>query len=196
MIRIKERVKSIFNKMVLNEVVVDAEEVKLLLDFFKEHPKWNEKCGHGFLHFAKVKNNWNESFAVVDINRVQQTISMNFSKVLNKKRIVLSAFRNHIEYQIEEARKKVNYGVDICEFTGIILTRDNSHIDHYNHDFIDVANMFVEKFELSYDLIYNRIIKEGVKNYISDDYIVNSFCRFHKENTNLRCVSAKFNLTR
>ena len=192
----KNKVKSLFGKMVLNEVVVDAEEIKLLITFFSEHPEWEEKKGAGFLHFAKVKNNWNQSFAVVDVNRNHQTISMNFTKVLNKKKIVLLAFRNHIEYQIDEVRKKVTYGVDKCEFTGITLTRDNSHIDHYNHDFIDVANMFVDSFFLSYDGIYNYIVKQGVKNYISDEFIVDSFCKFHEENTNLRCVSASFNLSR
>jgi hypothetical protein len=193
---IKQRVRQILDSLEHDEPVRYQSDIDFLLKFFSNHPKWNEKIKGGFHYFYKFKNEWGYSFFVMRKDHTSEAISMNYGATINKKADVNSALRNAIEHQIKAVRDKINYGVDRCELSGCLLTKDNSHIDHYDLDFKDVVKTWMQKNNYTYDFLFDNIEKLGVKFYITNDDINNSFNVYHMENTNLRPILATINLRR
>jgi hypothetical protein len=195
-LEIKKRARKILDNLDNNEAVRYESDQYFLIKFFSNHPKWNEKTQGQFDYFFKLKNEWGYSFHIMRLDKTFEAIGMNYSLTINKKHDVNKALRNAIEHQIKTVRDKINYGVDRCELSGCLLTKDNSHIDHYNLDFKDVVSMWMQKNNYTYDFLYDNIEKLGVKFYITNDDINNSFNVFHEENTNLRAILASENLKR
>jgi hypothetical protein len=193
---IKQRVKQILDSLEDNEPVRYESDYIFLLNFFTKHPKWEEKTQGQFDYFVKMKNEWGYSFHILRLDGTYEAISMNYGATINKKADVNSALRNAIEHQIKAVRDKISYGVDRCELSGCLLTKDNSHIDHYDLDFKDVVKTWMQKNNYTYDFLFDNIEKLGVKFYITNDDINNSFNVYHMENTNLRPILATINLRR
>lgn len=192
----KKLIKQIFDSLKTDEKVNDLCAIEELYNFFSKHPDWENKQGVGIYYFLRKRNEWNDSFAICRLDGTFVFISMNFTKFTNKKYEVLLALRNHVNPQIFEFKKTVNYGVDRCELSGEILTKENSQIDHYNDDFIVLVNKFILTYNHSFENMYEFIYKIGVKNYLNNIDLVNSFYLFHSQNTKLRCITTEMNQKR
>jgi hypothetical protein len=192
----KRLIKQIFDSLKTDEIVTEHFAIEALYNFFSKHPDWENKQGIGVDYFLRKRNEWNDSFAICRLDGTFVFISMNFTKSTNKKYEVLLALRNHVNQQIFEFKKTVNYGVDKCQLSGEILTKENSQIDHYNDDFIVVVNKFILRYDLSFEDLHEFIYKIGVKNYLNNMEIVDNFCLFHSQNTNLRCITTEMNQKR
>jgi hypothetical protein len=190
----KKQVQEIFRNLSNNEIVTNKKDEELLLNYFSKHPEIERKNGDGFKCFKRIRNEWNECLAIEDINGNLNTISINFNVKSSHLSNVISALRNEIEPQIELFRKTVNYGVDKCCFTNEVLTKQNSHIDHFDLDFVEVLNNFFLEFSIDIDKV--ELTKKGVKYFIADEQIKSLFYLYHSVNTKLRCITAKANLSR
>lgn len=191
-----KRVREIFANLKANEAVWDESDYYFLWEFFKEHPKWEEKSKGGFDYFFKAKNEWGFSFAVMRVDKTFDFISMNFPKEISKKSEVLQAFRNHIQSQIDAVRNKINYGVDRCELSNIVLTKTNTHIDHYNPDFRFVVLNYMNQKNVTFDELHKYIYKKNVKHYFNDAELIADWQDYHSKNTSLRAITADENLRR
>jgi len=180
--KIKELLKAFPKDVIFNDSFV--------YDYFKQHPNWNEKIKSGFIGFAIKKNEWNYSFHVANSEINFTPISYNYDIKESYDDQLKKALRNEIQVYVDKVRNNVNFGIDKCVITGEILTKKNTHIDHYNLDFKDL----VKKFTSQYDNI--QIHKKGVKFYLKDDVIKQEWVKYHNENTNLRAVTATANLAR
>jgi len=195
----KKEVQQLLRDLKPNETVSNEVFNELIL-FFSNHPCWDEKKGVGVKRIVKMKNEWNYSFYLQRLDDTYVSISVNFPKEINKYQLVLKALRNEIQPQIDSFRNTVNYGVDKCIFTNEVLTKENSHIDHYDLDFKDVAKKFISTISNDFDEVVDRIYKdlekEGVKFYLGCNIMSSNWWDFHERYTNLRCITKKANLSR
>jgi hypothetical protein len=179
-----------------NEICNDFYNKNLTI-YFSKHPCWDEKKGVGIKYFFKAKNEWNFSFHIKRLDDTIVSIGIHFSNKNNKRLYFQKAFRNEILPQIFEFKNTINYGVDRCFFSGEILLIGNSHIDHYDLDFNDLFNSFVKKHKIDFDKHYDYLIeKKGTIYYIKNENCKAEWFKYHKENTNLRCILASVNLSR
>jgi hypothetical protein len=182
----KNKVRELLHSLPKNVIFQDEE----LLYFFMDHPKWNEKTHNGFDGFIIKKNEWNFSFHVVDKIGIHTPISFNFDIKETEKHRVIKALRNEVQPIVDEYRNKLVFGVSRCDVTGEILTKTNTHIDHFDLEFRFLAQYFMEKYP---NIEVNKI---GVKFYIANEDIKDEWIKYHNLNTKLRAVTASFNLSR
>lgn len=76
------------------------------------------------------------------------------------------------------------------------MTRENSHVDHYNLNFADLVNKWIDINGIENISKYlNKTIDNVLESTFNDQSITKNFIDFHNENTNLRLVSIKANLS-
>jgi len=167
-------------------------------ELFPMHPEWEQKKGCGVKDILIIDTKYgNKCFVIHRIDDTKTDIS--FTKcITNPSKIfqVKCALRSAVRPEIEAFREKVKFGVDRCIFTGDILERHNTHIDHYDYEFNDLANAFIIQEGL--DNLYKQIkpSKDNVFEIIfSSLLVIMMFRRFHNENTKLRAISKKANLS-
>ena len=182
----KTKVKKLFKELPKNTLL----NVDTLYNYFKHHPKWDEKISNGFNGFIIKKNDWNYSFHVAGDNNKYTPISFNFDIKEDHLDRVKKALRNEVQPIVDEVRNSVIYGKSKCHLTGEILTKKNTHIDHYNLDFRFLVDEFLKKHKKI------EVVKKGVKFYLLDENIKKYWIEFHNNNTNLRPVTAEANLKR
>lgn len=192
---LKQKSTEIFRKMQLNDVA-SAEDFEILYEYFQYHPKVESKFGEGVSQFKMVRNFFNNCLAVVRIDGSFETISINFSKTINKKNQIIKAFRHHTIPEMLKFRETINFGIDICPFTNKILELHNTHIDHYEKDFAPMLSDFLKINSLTIDILYPKIIKNGVLNEFTDTELVKNFIQYHNNNCKLRAINKTHNLKR
>lgn len=178
----KNRIKELF-KTLPKDVIFNQDEV---FEFFKNHHKFNQKV----VGFIIKKNEWGYSFHLVEEGNKFTPVSMNFNVKDSKKTETLKALRNEVQHEVNKVRNSIVYGVDRCGLTNELLVKGNVHIDHFDLEFRYLADFFMNKYK---DLEYKKI---GVKFFLTDSKIKDEWVKYHNENTNLRAVTAKANLTR
>lgn len=182
----KNEIKKLFKELPKDTVL----NIDILYNYFKNHPKWNEKISKGFNGFIIKKNEWNYSFHVVGNNNQYTPISINFDvKETNLDRLK-KALRTEVQHIVDEVRNKIIFGETKCKLTGEILTKENTHIDHYDLDFRFLVAEFIKKHTKI------EVVKKGVKFYLVDEKIKKEWIEFHNSNTKLRAVTALANQKR
>ena len=190
----KQKARNIKNNLKINEILNNGEDYYFLLDFFKHHPNYNEKFTNGCIGFKKKKvKEWgknNECLFLIDKYKTENSISINFTKKLNKKAEVLKAFRQAIYSEIKEFKKTFKQNKTKCALSGNVISNiDLVDVDHYNYDFIDVVSMFLNGEPI--EDLYPFLQKNKTVTSFSNKELIKDFIIFHNKNTHLRFVLKK-----
>jgi len=190
----KNKFKKILNKGSLTEE--DKKELRIL---FKKHPFYNIKkgCGIKDIFVTKTKYGTNGFFIIRnDLSKVDISYLQCVNGASTKLSDIKAACRTSIRLVILNVQNKVNYGIDKCQFTGEILTRKNTHIDHYNLKFNDLFKKWIKGKDVDY--LFRQLNDTSI-DLVNDIYFENSeirndFVNFHNKNTHLRAISKTANL--
>jgi hypothetical protein len=195
----KEQARNIKNKIDKNVLISSGEDYKFLIEFFKEHPSYNSKFGNGCIGFVK-KNviEWgklNECLYVVDNDLNEISISVNYSKKVNKKAEVMKAFRQSIFVEIKKFKESFIPNETRCAISDKVLVDIyNVDIDHHNLDFIEIVSFFM--IGKSFEDLFNKVVYDKTITLFSDDELIQAFISFHNNNTTLRFVDKTIHKTK
>lgn len=187
----KKLAKEIKDNLKLNEILDNGKDFDFLIDFFKEHPKYNEKFENGCVGFIKREvTEWGDSnscLRIIDKELREKTISVNYTKSINKVTEVTKAFRDCIFPTIKEFKSKFVAGETQCEISNKILYDIyNVDVDHHNLDFVEIVFEFMKN--RTFEELYQFVIYEKTLTKFSNEKIKKDFINFHNENTTLRFV--------
>ena len=177
-----------------------------LVSVFEGHPDFSKRTrGQAFIFQVRRNNTlgfpsngfWiiREDGTASDISYIKALQSSSRCSEKNKRDDVLKALRSAIMPDIAIFRQTVRWGVDLCPFTGEVLTIGNCHIDHYNKPFVEVAEGFISKFGIYY--LFERLNPSDdgeTATYFTDQKLIKTFREYHNANTHLRAVSKIANL--
>jgi hypothetical protein len=195
----KERARKIKNNLAIGETLSDGKDFDFLMELFKQHPDYDFKFSNGCTGFIKQKRvewgNMNECLCIIDNDLNTHVISVNFTKTVNKYNEVMKALRTSIYPQIKEFKKSFVAGETKCEISGVILyDLYNVHIDHHNMDFIELVSIFMQ--DKTFSDLQTKVIYDETICKFNDQNLIDSFATFHKENTTLRFVDKKENMSK
>jgi hypothetical protein len=180
---------------------LDMESKYFLYQIFLGHPSFEYKQGTGISDIIIGKSPRGKCFyfkrrdnSEIDISYIT---SIDGEKTKAKK--IALACRTTIEPLIKQFRSNIWFGVDKCALTGVILTKENTHIDHYSVNFKYVVSSWITKY--GEDRIYKYINENKgndkfIKTHFTDKRVINNFIAYHNKHTNLRAVTDKANLSR
>lgn len=119
-----------------------------------------------------------------------------FGKICkNKEKIqvdrIKDAKRKAIASQVIEYKEQYFDGFDtaICEATGEEMTRTTCHVDHHEPTFAELDKAYFKGQEV-------ELSPDGFFWEIKDSDLRLGWQEYHRQNAKLRCVTARFNLTR
>lgn len=184
------------------KLIVDKKHEKWLIEnVLSNHVDWDIKVGVGIDHLEVMPDGYGwKCFKIVRTDNTSTDISfMAALKPRTKKQDLMKACRTAVIPIKNKVRNEVVLPYT-CPITGTIITDiDNIHIDHYNHTFEIVFEMWIA--DKNIDELHNKINKQttgvdnGTRTYFVDDNIINDFIDFHNRNTHLRAISKKANLS-
>jgi hypothetical protein len=176
-----------------------SDEFTILNNFFINHPSYLDKIKDGINAYIYSQNVTFKNcycFFIITPSKEKIAISYNFTKVKkDNKWEVLSAMRSAGDPDIYLFKKTFKLGETKCALTGSILS-EKYHIDHYDLDFIEVVNKFLEKHSLNFDVLVKYVIELDTKRHFNNQKLINAFRMFHNQNTNLRFTTPEANLSR
>lgn len=190
-----------FIKTLKKDVEYDffTDEFQILNKWFVNHPNYYEKTKYGINSYIYSLNTSFKNcycFFIVTPSNEKIAISYNFTKIKkDNKWYVLQAMRNAVEPDIYLFKKSFKLGKTKCALTGVILS-EKYHVDHYDMDFIDVVNMFLFKYNITFDNLIDYVVEVDTKKHFNNQKLINAFRFFHNQNTKLRFVTPKANLSR
>jgi hypothetical protein len=188
------RCKEILNITELGSCV-KKDDFLFLCELFKNHHDWKNKSGSGVKHITiGLAAYGTRCFIIIRNDNTTTDISYRCAISPKSKLSELkSACRCTIAPTILKFRdKNVIFGVTKCKLTGVILTKENTNIDHYNLTFAElfkewVKSVDIDKIEIS-SIIDNTSCTNFVDKNIEADFII-----FHNANTNLRAITKEAN---
>ena len=180
--------------------VESIEDIEFLYSIFECHAQWEQKKGCGVDYFYVGKSEYNNAcFFIMRTDGSTTDISFGSAiKEPSKINKVAKACRTAIEPEIKAFRETVIYGFQCCPLSGDILTRGNTHIDHYDLSFKELFDRWLNAWEI--DNLHDNYVCETkdneCKTYFTDQRIIDDFVSFHNNNTHLRAVTKEANLRR
>lgn len=193
-----ERCRGILYSYNLNEEINRLNDYDFLISIFENHSEWDLKKGVGIKSISVVKNKFNKCF---QINRVDGTFTdISFvhsisqtSDISKIKKACRGAVRGEV---LKYRNENVFFGVTKCPINGEFLTKENTHIDHYDITFNDMFELWFKNQNLKNLVSKLNDTKDNcVDTFFTDDSIINDFIIFHNENCKLRAVSSIANLS-
>lgn len=192
----KQKFKAILNKGFLTEN--DKAQLK---ELFKKHPSYARKKGTGIKDIVVEKTKFNNNTFVIvrnDFTKTDISYIVCIDGQKTKKAKVKKACRNAVRPIIKNAQDKVMYGIDRCQFTGEVLTKENTHIDHYNLNFNELFKAWIK--DKNVDYLFSQLNDTSVDMemhvYFTNAKTRQDFIAFHNKNTHLRAISKTANLKR
>lgn len=195
----KQKCKDILNKYDIGHIIKD--ELSFLISLFKNHPEWEVKRGVGGKNIFIGKDNYGhrcfyitrKDNTITDISYIKSISGKKDSDLIKINKACRTAIRSEI---VNFRNKNVIYGATRCSVTNDILTKENTHIDHYDFTFDYmfknwIANKDVK--ELVKCLNKDKDLTQGY--YFIDRLIKNDFINFHNTNCKLRAVTKYANLS-
>lgn len=199
--KIEEKCRDILYSY-LNNVPLSTEDEDFMLSVFEMHPNWGKKMGCG-INYICVGNATYGTKCFFIVRNDGSSTDISFKKCItskNEMEDIYKACRYAIEPIIIDFKSRISkdFGKIKCEFTGEVLFRENTHIDHYNKDFKDVVIGWLS--DNSYSLEYlqskiNPLSDNEFYTYFTDDSLIDSFVKYHNSNTHLRAISKFANLS-
>lgn len=175
---------------------------KKIDDHMKNHPDYINKIKDGHNGYIYSNNpTWGKNnfcFYILNDNNKKIPISHTFSLVKDlKKKETLKAFRSCVDNEILNFKKQFIPGVTKCEITGkTIRYLTEANVDHHNHDFAIIVELFLTKYNKTYSDLYKYVIEIETKRFFNNKNLINYFIKFHNENTTLRFTTKKANLSK
>lgn len=174
-------------------------DIDFLYSIFECHSEWEQKKGCGVDYFFTGKSEFgNSCFYIMRLDG--STTDISFTSAITKpsrRSKVIKACRTAIEPIIAQFRKdNVVYNKTMCPITGNVLIPQNTHIDHYDLSFKELFDIFTT--DTSIDDLYAFVCEtkdNECKTYFTEQNIIDSFVKFHNNNTHLRAVTKKANLS-
>jgi hypothetical protein len=171
-----------------------------LLPILMGHPEWDEKSAPGIRCIFVGADGWgSRCFWLSRIDGTYTDISFNaaIDGKKSKRADVLAAMRHAIRGEIQAFRSGVRFSEQLCPFTGEALFPSNTHIDHYDMKFSEVAAAWLDGKDLEaiWAKTNHKSADGDTETRFTDFAIAEDFIRFHNANTHLRAVSAHANLS-
>jgi hypothetical protein len=193
-----KNIKELIKKIEKNKLYFNCNVFIQIDNYMKNHPEYLEKTKNGIKGYIYSNNiTWGKNnfcFYILNNQNEKISISYNFKNSGNlKKREVLKAFRTSVDSEILNFKKKFIPNVTKCEITGIVLNNSYS-VDHHNHDFAVIVEMFLQKYNKTYDDLFNYVKEINTKRYFTNKHLIDYFVKFHNQNTTLRFTSVSANL--
>ena len=192
-------------KRILNsgkEVVDNRDDFEFLCNIFKEHDEYELKIKNQKIIKISIKKSsyGSKCFYITREDGTETDISYVScmdSKKNKKLKDIRSACRTAVEPLIIKEREKIQFPYK-CPLSGIVMySIKDVHIDHYDLDFKDVVDLWIQK-NGGVDNLY-RFVCETKDNetitYYTDESIKENFIKFHNEHTHLRTIHRKENLS-
>lgn len=187
------------------------EQTHFLIEFFiRYHPQWKTKTQNAkVLYFEKHRaNEYTSCFHLFTENGIEDDIS--YSKLRKKDKNIDSykrknierACRSAIDVIIKPIREKAIRNLHIkgfilSELSGkYIRTQKDIHVDHFNLTFIELVDRWIELKGL--DFLFSQINigeRNSTVTRFTNPYLIEEFIKFHNNNTHLRIISGKENLS-
>jgi hypothetical protein len=195
-----EKCREILYKYRINCIIENDEDIQFLLSIFENHPEWASKQGVGIKSISTVFTQYynNRCF---QLNRIDGSFTdISFTKIISKpsdRSEVKKACRTAVkECVIKYRNENVIYGKSICPITGEILTKENTHIDHYDLTFDLMFENWIKKYDINFLLSkINETTDNSVITCFTDKSIIDDFISYHNENSKLRAVTKNANLS-
>jgi len=184
-------------KQLLNGNKLTHDDKVFLISVFKNHSDWDSKKGSNPKDIIIEKTSWgNNCFFILREDGTKTDIS--YIKALTKpshKKEVLIALRYAVKDEIYNYRlNNIVFGETKCAISNEILFKDNTHIDHYNLTFNELAKNWLRNKDLN-SIKVNESIDNSYDTYLLDKDLEADFIKYHNENTNLRGVTKTVNLS-
>jgi hypothetical protein len=194
-----EKCKSILHKYPINSIIDDTSDVLFLLSIFENHPEWELKQGVGIESISIIKTEYNNR--CFQLHRIDGSCTdISYISSINKPsklQQIKSACRRAISNQIIQFRtENVIYGSSKCPITQEVLTMENTHIDHYDLPFEEMFANWLKRYEIEY--LFSKINETADNDIITcftDEVIIEDFINYQNENSKLRAVSRRANLS-
>ena len=179
---------------------IDEQDFPKIIVLLSNHVRWKQKEGIGIEKIQIIKSDWGDkNYLLHRKDGTTTDISIHLA-ASGKEYPILSrlknACRNAIRPIIEVEQQKVLWGEQRCPISGEILTRENTHIDHYDMTFSELFRKWMEgKNEYDMEKYLNDPYKDNCwDDLFIDDCLRNNFILFHNANTHLRAVTAATNM--
>jgi len=191
--------REILHKYPFGVKILNPDEIEFLLSIFEGHTEWDSKRGVGVDYITTELTKFNQKcFYLHRVDGSKTDISFTHS-ITNRSDLhnVKCACRYAIKETIIDFRlRNVVYGETKCPITGEVLTKENTHIDHFNLTFDELFNEWIKNkpFDYLVDRI-NETTDDNMETYFTDSFLSELFLIHHNNNTNLRAVSKKANLS-
>jgi hypothetical protein len=185
--------------------IIEKDKLYFYCDIFekidnhmKKHPGYLEKTKNGHNGYIYSNNpTWGKNnfcFYILNDDNEKIQISYNFNLLGDlKKREVLKAFRTSVDSEILNFKKEFIPNATKCSITGVILNKTYS-VDHHNHDFAIIVELFLKKYNRTYDDLYKYVREINTKRYFTNKNLIEYFIKFHNQNTTLRFTSVSANI--
>jgi len=190
--------KEILNKNPTG-VNISKNDYDFLISIFEKHSEWDIKMGVGIKFITVEKTKYGNSCFYIhrldgSCTDISYLHSINPRTDIEK---IKKACRTAIQPTISEFKKNnVLFGISICSITGDILTKENTHIDHYDLTFNEVFNLWIKKYDTKYlSKIINFSADNNIDTFFTNKDVINEFINFHNKHTHLRAVTKKANLS-
>lgn len=199
-----KKIKELIPKINKDKIYYKCDIFYQLDYFFKHHPAYNYKIKNGKKGYVYSNNiGWNNKnnycFFIIDNFNNKIEISYNFKINQNINTIikeeVTKAFRTSILSEILKFKKKFIPNLTKCEITGeVIKCSEDLHIDHHNYDFVIIIDLFLKKYNKTFNDLYQYVIEINTVRYFNNKDLINYFIDFHNKNTTLRFTKKEANL--
>jgi len=195
-----EKFRSVLKKYSPNQFL-EQNDFITVLELFKTHPSWKKKEGNGIAKIQVIIDKWkNKNYLLHRIDSSTTDISFIIAargKSDSLKKKLMSACRNAIQQIILEQKDKIKYGIQQCPITNQILTKENTHIDHYDLTFKEVFDKWIKNFDIQE---LQKKLNDSSKDLVVEDFFIDeeikkNFVEFHNANTHLRPISTNANLS-
>lgn len=184
----------------IGKVYSDCETFKILDDYFRQSHKYFDKTENGLKGYVFEQNKrWGDNYCIFVINDFGGKIafSENVFKKSTAKDEVTRAFRTSIRPEIEKFKTKFIEGITRCQLSGkIIESYKDMHVDHYDEDFVIVVDLFLKKYNKSFNDLKKYVVKKDTVRSFNNEKLIKYFINFHNSHTNLRFTLAEENLKR
>lgn len=194
-----KKCQEILYKYNLKANVNEDDEIQFLLSVFENHNEWESKNGVGIQSISIMQSQYgNRCFQLNRIDGTYTDISFTQSikkpsKISDIKRACRHAIREEV---IKYRNDNVQFGKTVCPFSNEVLTKLNTHIDHYDLTFDEMFKLWVSEKDIN--LLYAKVNEtkdNEFETYFIDDSIKQDFRIFHNSNSKLRAVSKNANLS-
>lgn len=187
------------------DVIYSEGEIFNKIDnYFKQSYKYARRSKNGVKGYIFTNNKrWGSSnfcFYLIDSKDNYIEFSKNIQKKQpkNYKKIeVTKAFRTSIEPEILKFKKNFIPHITRSQISRQVIGEyKNMHVDHFDDDFRVVVNLFLKRYNKSFDDLFQYVeVDESVRSF-NNQNLIKAFIKFHNSHTNLRFVTKQENLKR